>query len=24
EGYYGYDRGGPPHCSPGHAKKGWC
>ncbi|MFO6393016.1 hypothetical protein ACLBV0_34190, partial [Pseudomonas aeruginosa] len=23
-GYYGYDRGGPPHCPPGHAKKGWC
>ncbi|EMC2593447.1 hypothetical protein QK383_25490 [Pseudomonas aeruginosa] len=24
DGYYGYDRGGPPHCPPGHAKKGWC
>ncbi|MGT8987348.1 hypothetical protein ACVWJE_03710, partial [Pseudomonas aeruginosa] len=23
-GYYGYHRGGPPHCPPGQAKKGWC
>jgi hypothetical protein len=22
-GYGGY-RSGPPHCPPGHAKKGWC
>lgn len=22
---YDYDRyDGPPHCPPGHAKKGWC
>ncbi|MBR7810523.1 hypothetical protein KDE44_12650 [Pseudomonas aeruginosa] len=24
QGYYGYHRGGPPHCPPGQAKKGWC
>jgi hypothetical protein len=28
-GTYGVDvhqegRGGPPHCPPGHRKKGWC
>lgn len=21
---YGYGAGGPRHCPPGHAKKGWC